>query len=135
MDECIFCKIVKKEIPARIVYEDDENIAFLDRAPTSKGHTLVIPKQHNGERFSEYPDEEVKSLFLAVKNVSKAIEKGLSKNYNIGINNGPIAGQIIFHPHVHIIPRYENDGLKLWPGKQLEDKEMDELQEKIKSGF
>ncbi|MHA1776215.1 MAG: HIT family protein [Promethearchaeota archaeon] len=107
--DCIFCKIARKEIPARIIYESDNSIAFLDIAPATRGHTVVIPKVHF-YNFLDMPVNLMKDFFLDVQKVSKLVlEKIGAKGFNLIQNNFEIAGQIVPHSHIHIIPRYEND--------------------------
>ncbi|MCD4703313.1 MAG: HIT family protein [Methanosarcinaceae archaeon] len=107
--DCLFCKIIAGEIPSYKVYEDEFVYAFLDINPTSRGHTVVIPKIHI-ERFTEMAPEDVGRLFRSVSQVARGIEQILSiHGSNIGINNGEVAGQIVPHVHVHIIPRREDD--------------------------
>ena len=109
MDNCIFCKIVSGDIPAKIVYEDDFTIAFLDISPCAEGHTVVIPKKHF-ELFTDMDDEDAGNLFASVNKVANAVEKALNTDgSNIGLNNGKAAGQEVPHVHVHIIPRKEGD--------------------------
>ena len=108
--ECLFCKMVNGEILTEKVYEDAETMAFLDSNPSSPGHTLVIPKQHK-ENILELSDHEICILFKTVQKVTEMINKNLKpKGFNIGINHGLIAGARIPHLHVHIIPRFEDDG-------------------------
>jgi len=116
MSDCIFCKIVKGEIPCNKVYEDDKILAFLDINPINKGHTLIIPKEHY-ESTLETPDELIKHIAVAVKRIAKAVlEATGAKGCNIGINNGEVSGQLIFHTHWHIMPRFPGDGHELWKG-------------------
>ena len=132
--ECVFCGIVKKEIPARIVYEDEKVMAFLDINPVSKGHTLVIPKEHH-EDIMEMPDEILGSVVSVVKKVSAALKKALGADgINILQSNGSVAGQVIKHVHFHVIPRFEGDGIsfELKNGK-LDEQVMDDIEKKIKS--
>lgn len=118
MTDCIFCKIVNKEIPAEIIYEDKEVLAFLDIAPVNIGHTLVIPKKHF-KNIYETPDESLTEIIKTVKKIAKAIKSEMKADgVNITMNNDPAAGQVIFHSHVHIIPRTENDGFGLWRGRR-----------------
>jgi histidine triad (HIT) family protein len=114
MSDCIFCKIVKKEIPSHSIYEDNNVIAFLDIAPINRGHTLVVPKHHY-KTLTDLPIETLKQTMDAVhKIVEKIKQSELKMNaYNILQSNGKDAGQVINHVHFHIIPRYENDNLKL----------------------
>ncbi len=132
MDDCIFCKIIKGEIPCSKVYEDDNVLAFLDIAPNNKGHSLVLPKKHY-RNILDTPDDILQELIKAIKKVSNAVKEGVdAEGVNVIINNEPAAGQIVFHLHAHIIPRFENDGFKHWPGGKYEEGEMDETREKIK---
>src|SRR3989338_1218763 len=124
MSECIFCKIVKKEIPADIVFENDHILAFLDINPVNAGHTLIVPKQHCTDLLYT-PDDIIKDMMVHTKKVAKAAVAAVKANgFNIGINTKPAAGQVVFHTHLHIIPRFSNDGLKHWPHKKLEKAEM-----------
>ncbi|MDY0388180.1 MAG: HIT family protein [Methanolobus sp.] len=108
--DCLFCNIVAGKIPSNKIYEDDFAYAFLDIYPSSKGHTIVLPKQHF-ERFTDMSEEDAASLFASVNKVAKSVEKTLGlEGMNIGINNGEIAGQTVPHVHVHIIPRRAGDG-------------------------
>jgi len=133
METCIFCKIVSNGIPSYKVYEDDTVLAFLDVKPVSTGHTLVIPKKHFANLY-ELPDETLSKLSFAVRDLSIKIKKALSADgINIEMNNDTSAGQIIFHAHTHIIPRFKDDGLRHWPGQDITQKKMNEILEKIKS--
>ncbi len=105
---CIFCKIANKEIPAKIVYEDETTLAFLDINPRSKGHTLVIPKKHY-ETFDELPEDTAISLIKTIKCVVEILKSLNPDGYNILNNNKPVAGQEVPHVHFHIIPRYDNE--------------------------
>jgi histidine triad (HIT) family protein len=106
-EHCTFCEILKNEKTASYVYEDNNTIAILDIRPIDEGHTLVIPKTHY-ENLYEIPDEEVAYLFKIVKKVASAVQKGIhAEGISIFQNNGRAAGQVIFHVHVHIVPRYE----------------------------
>ncbi|MBC8500327.1 MAG: HIT family protein [Nanoarchaeota archaeon] len=131
MEDCIFCKIVKGEIPSTKIYEDDEFYAFLDLRPINKGHTLVVPKLHCKNLF-DFPKSEETDLMEVLKKISKAVVKGLSADgFNIGMNNERAAGQVIMHAHFHIIPRFNDDGLSSWPDKEYKEGEMEEIKEKI----
>lgn len=133
MEECIFCKIVDGKIPAAKVYEDDTVISFLDILPANKGHCLVIPKKHY-ETLLDIPDEELANLIKTVKKVTKALSLSIGNgSFNIIMNNGKIAGQLVNHAHMHIIPRFKGDRLRIkWSHKKYMDKEMQNVQEKIK---
>lgn len=131
--DCTFCKIVDKEIPSKVVYEDDSNLAFLSIRPISEGHTIVIPKNHY-KTMEELPQEEIKNLFLIVKKVAKIIHERLSPDgYNILQNNFEAAGQEIPHSHVHIIPRTYGDqkiGLRIAP-KEATEQELENVLKKL----
>ncbi len=133
MSDCIFCKIINKEIPSYKVYEDDNVLAFLDIAPVNPGHTLVIPKKHY-VNLEEISNEELAELMKVVKKIGKALKKGLGvSGYNVMENNDPVAGQIIPHIHFHVIPRQKDDGLKLWPQSEYGEAEADTVLRKIKN--
>jgi histidine triad (HIT) family protein len=109
-EECIFCQIVEKKIPSQILFENDTNLAFLDIFPISKGHTIVIPKNHYNN-LEDIPVNELADLYKVVKNISSIIYKKLKiDGYNILQNNFAAAGQVINHFHVHLIPRSREDG-------------------------
>jgi len=111
MSDCIFCKIIKGEIPSAKVFENDDVVAFLDISQVTKGHTLVIPKVHK-ENIFELTPEIASKLFEVVPEISNAIKKAYNPiGLNLLNNNGEKAGQSVFHYHLHIIPRYgEGDG-------------------------
>lgn len=112
--ECIFCKIIAGELPSYKVYESDDVYAFLDIAPVSYGHVLVVPKEHYSN-LEAIPEDILCKLMVGVKKVGRAIKDGLEiAGYNLTENNDPVAGQVINHIHFHIIPRRRDDGLKLW---------------------
>ena len=107
---CLFCKIANKEIDSKIVYEDEFSVAFLDINPCQRGHLLVIPKKHY-QNLNEVPEDQLTKLFETVKKMTKLLEEKLNvSSFNIGWNHGKDAGQVINHLHIHIIPRYPNDG-------------------------
>ncbi len=110
---CIFCKIINKEIPSFVVYENEYVICFLDINATTKGHTLVVPKKHVTNIF-DMPEKEAIEVIKAVKVVTDLMKKNLNiTNVNLINNSGSLAGQTVMHFHLHIIPRYENDGIDL----------------------
>jgi histidine triad (HIT) family protein len=114
-DDCIFCKIISNEAPADKVYEDENFVAFMNLRPSSKGAVLVVHKDHTDDLQST-PDEMLSQFLPASKKVAEAVMKATgATGFNLTINNGKTAGQVIFHLHVHIIPRYSDDGLKLFP--------------------
>lgn len=112
MSDCIFCKIVNGEIPSHKVYEDEDILAFLDLSQVSKGHTLVIPKQHVADIF-EYDAELAGKVFAKVPLVARAIKASdpAIMGMNILNNNGKLASQSVFHSHFHLLPRYEDASL------------------------
>jgi len=128
---CIFCKIVNREVPSYIVYEDDISIAFLDINPLSKGHILFIPKKHY-TKISEIPDEELEKLVKSFKKLLKVVEERISKNYNIINNCGKLAGQEIEHVHIHIVPRYGDEKIFLWITHKLTEDEAKEVLERLR---
>ncbi|VGO16973.1 Purine nucleoside phosphoramidase [Pontiella desulfatans] len=137
MSDCIFCKIVEKEIPSTIVFEDADVLAFMDIGPIVKGHALVIPKQHH-DPVTETPDEVLAKLFLTAKKIAKAQMNAFgAQGVNIMQNNGRAAGQEVEHIHVHVIPRFEEDGHHWnWNPKRYDDfdemaKLADQLREQL----
>ncbi|MDL1971073.1 MAG: HIT family protein [Candidatus Desulfofervidaceae bacterium] len=132
MPDCIFCKIVQGEIPATKVYEDSQVLAFMDINPLNKGHTLVIPKRH-AETIWEISPEDLTSVIQVAQKVALAIEKGLNPDGLTVVQlNKKAAGQVVPHLHIHLIPRFENDGLTIskWepvPGDMDEIKQVAEL--------
>jgi histidine triad (HIT) family protein len=103
--DCVFCPIIARRSPAYIVYEDAATIAFLDIFPFTRGHVLVVPRRHV-DRLTELQDGEPGALLAGVASVCRRVER-LSRDYNIALNQGPLAGQIVFHLHFHVIPRYD----------------------------
>lgn len=132
MTDCVFCKIIKKEIPSNIIYENDKVIVFLDINPVNDGHTLIVPKEHY-ENLLDAPKEILEELILATQKIAKAVTKALNySGFNLGVNNGQVAGQIIPHLHFHIIPRKEGDNLKPWPGRKTNQKDLEKIAQKIR---
>ena len=115
MDGCIFCKIANGEIPSNTIYEDDDFRVILDNGPATKGHALVLPKEHYADLF-EIPEEKVAGSIKVAKKVAGLMKEKLAcDGLNLVQNNGLVAGQTVMHFHLHVIPRYENDGQKiLW---------------------
>jgi histidine triad (HIT) family protein len=133
MADCIFCKIIKGEIPCSKIYEDKDVLAFLDIMPITKGHTLVVPKKHS-ENIFDIGEKELYAVMKAVKKLAPAVKEAVSADgINIGINNNKAAGQLVPHAHVHIIPRKEGDGLKSWENRKYEKGELEEYHRKIVS--
>ena len=132
--DCIFCKIIKGEIPCTKVYEDEEHLSFLDIAPANKGHCLVIPKKHS-ETTLDMNKEELCRLIAVVNKVTAGVVKALKPDgYNLFVNNKKAAGQLVPHVHFHIVPRFKDDGHKFdWEHKKYEDGEAEEFRERIKN--
>lgn len=108
--DCIFCKIINKEIPNYTVFEDENVLAFLDIFPHAVGHTVVIPKVHAHD-LTELSDELIVSLFSAVKKVQQKLQTGLNpEGFTVGWNHGEAGGQTVPHLHVHVLPRWSIDG-------------------------
>ena len=109
-DNCIFCKIIAGEIPSQTLYGDNQFKVILDVGPATKGHALILPKEHYANLY-ELPEDTASDVFkLAKKMMAKMTEKLHCDGFNIVQNNGEVAGQTVFHFHMHLIPRYKNDG-------------------------
>lgn len=131
MEDCVFCRIARKEEHASFVYEDKDVVAFLDSRPVNEGHTLVVPRKHYENMF-EVPDEEVANLFKIVKKLAYGISKSeKAEGISIVQNNGEAAHQLIFHFHVHIIPRYEGQDSHR-PRGTVEQNELDRVAARIR---
>jgi len=135
--ECLFCKIAKGEIPSAKIYEDNEVIAFLDISPVAIGHTLIVPKKHS-TTFLESDKKSLDAIIETMKKISLALIKALgAEGVNTIINTGRAAGQLIPHTHIHIIPRFRNDGQHLFNWKTGKYKEgmVNQIAEKIKKAL
>ncbi len=134
MNDCIFCKIANGVIPSATVYEDDLFRAILDIAPAHKGHVIVLPKSHADNLFA-LDDDVAAAALPVVKKIATALKEALGcDGVNILQNNGTAAGQSVFHLHIHIIPRYEGDGiLPVWPQGSYADGEAATLAECIRT--
>lgn len=133
-EQCIFCKIVKGEIPSTKLYEDENVLSFLDIAPAAKGHAIVIPKKHY-QTLLEMPHEELKSLAEAVQKVSAATMVALPgvEGFNVLQSNNEVAGQVIPHVHFHIIPRQKDDRLSFaWEHGKAEMNELKQYAQIVK---
>ena len=129
-ENCIFCKIAAGDIPSTTLYEDEDFNVILDLGPATKGHALILPKSHFKNLY-ELPEEHAsKAMVLAKKMAVHMTEKLNCDGFNLVQNNNEAAGQTVFHFHLHLIPRYKDDGQKiLWnPGKPGEE-ELQEVQE------
>lgn len=130
---CIFCKIANGEIPSTTLYEDEDFRVILDLGPATRGHALLLPKEHYKNLF-ELDDETASKVLGIAKKVGAKMVKALhADGFNLVQNNGEPAGQTVFHFHMHLIPRYKNDksGFGWKPGK-LTDEDRDEILEKLK---
>lgn len=136
MGDCIFCKIANGEIPAATLYEDEDFRVILDLGPASKGHSLILPKKHAANIY-ELPDETAgKAMILAKKMAGKLTDALNCDGFNIVQNNGEIAGQTVNHFHLHLIPRYEGDGLNLnWPQQEISAEQLEEIRQSIKKSI
>lgn len=132
-DDCLFCKIARGEIPCVKVYEDEELLAFLDISPASKGHTLIIPKEHFDNFLTVPKDLLGRAYALAQKIGQVQVAVFGAAGVNVITNVGEAAGQSIKHFHIHVIPRYSNDGLALnFTPKRIEKFNLPVLAEQIK---
>ena len=117
---CVFCDIVERRSPAHLVYEDDTTLAFLDLFPFTRGHALVVPKRHV-DRLTDLPPADYAGVLGGLASVCRRLER-LSTHYNVALNQGSLAGQIVFHLHFHIIPRYgEENPFHARPRERLND--------------
>lgn len=133
MEDCIFCKIIEGKIPSARIYEDEKVVCFLDIMPANKGHCIVIPKNHSKD-LSAMKDGDAEAAIKAARKVAKALSLSLGcPGFNLIMNNGMEAGQVVFHSHIHLVPRFKGDGLKIkWPHTKYKDGEMKEYADKVK---
>lgn len=132
-ENCIFCKIANGEIPSATLYEDDDFRVILDLGPASKGHALILPKEHYPNLY-ELPDEVAEKVIKLAKKMVTRMTKALGcDGFNVVQNNGTAAGQTVFHFHMHLIPRYENDNAGFgWNIGELSDADKEEILAKMK---
>jgi histidine triad (HIT) family protein len=135
-DDCVFCKIAAGEIPSKTVYEDEKFRAILDISPASKGHAIILPKNH-ADNIYELPDEDASEIFVVAKKLAKGMKEALHcEGINVLQNNGELAGQTVFHLHVHVIPRYKEDKIVFsWQHGEPSDEELKSLAEAIKQSM
>lgn len=132
-ENCIFCKLANGEIPSATIYEDEEFRVILDLNPAAKGHALILPKEHAANIFEIPEDREMRAFALAKKLGTKMKEALKCDGFNVVQNNGTAAGQTVFHFHIHLIPRYENDGAGItWPQGTLSEEDKREILEKLR---
>lgn len=133
-DNCIFCKLANGQIPTNSIYEDEDFNVILDAAPAVKGHAIIIPKTHAANLF-ELPEEYAAKIMGVAQKCGKALMDTFEcDGLNVLQNNGEAAGQTVFHLHVHLIPRFKNDDIKItWKQKEAED--AGRVAEEIKKHF
>lgn len=134
-DNCIFCKLAHGKIPTNAIYEDDDFKVILDTSPAAKGHSIILPKTHAANIF-ELPDEYCEKIFKVAKKCGAAIKNAYNYDgLNVLQNNGEAAGQTVFHLHVHLIPRNENDSItmKYVPETNMSDESAAKIAEEIKA--
>ena len=131
-DNCIFCKIAAGEIPSKTLYEDEKFRVILDLGPATRGHALVIPKEHYADLY-EIPEETAgEAMKVAKKMAAVMTEKLKADGFNIVQNNGEVSGQSVFHFHIHLIPRREGDGINVtWTPTEPTDEQIAAVQAKL----
>lgn len=135
MEPSLFTKIIRGEIPSEKIYEDADTFAFLDITPVNPGHVLVIPKLQY-ETIFEAPKESFAAVMETVRILAPKIKAAMNADgINIAMNNGSAAGQVVPHAHVHIIPRFKDDGREVWHGATYPDGEMKAVAEKIRQSL
>jgi histidine triad (HIT) family protein len=134
-NDCLFCGIVAGEVPAQIVDSDEHTVAFMDINPATRGHALVVPRTHTADLF-EISDEDLERTLLAVRRLARRIEGALEPDgFNLLNSCRPAAWQTVFHFHIHVIPRYDDDPLKLpWIPRGAEAAEIERVAEEIRGG-
>lgn len=132
MKDCIFCKIANGGIPSATIYEDENFRVILDMGPATKGHALLLPKKHYANLF-ELDDEVAEKALKTAKKVAGQMKEALhADGFNLVQNNGEIAGQTVFHFHMHLIPRYEKDQVgTFWTPQEISDTYMEETRKEI----
>lgn len=131
-DDCIFCKIANGDIPSNTLYEDEAFRVILDIGPATKGHALVIPKEHYNDLYEIPEDTAAGAMRLAKKMVKSMMEKLHADGFNLVQNNGETAGQTVMHFHLHLIPRYKNDGQRIgWKTTSPSARELEEIRKTI----
>ena len=127
-DNCIFCKLANGEIPTATLYEDDDFRVILDAGPAAKGHALILPKEHYANLYELDDEVAAKVLPLAKKMITKLTDILGCDGYNLVQNNGEAAGQTVFHFHLHMIPRYKDDGIGLtWKMGELTEEDKNDI--------
>lgn len=137
-DNCIFCRLASGEIPANTIYEDARFRVILDAAPASKGHALILPKEHYADLYEIDTELAGEAMKLAKKLAIHMTERLCCDGFNLVQNNREVAGQTVFHFHLHLIPRYQNmknDDILMWSHETFTDDEMKEICDRIKEGL
>jgi histidine triad (HIT) family protein len=134
-DDCLFCKIIAGEVPAQIVDSDEHTVAFMDINPATRGHALVVPRAHSAD-LMEISDADLERTTLAARRLARRMEEVLEPaGYNILNSCRPAAWQTVFHFHIHVVPRYEDDPLKLpWTPRSGEESEIAAIADRLRSG-
>lgn len=132
--DCIFCKIAAGEIPSKTIYEDEQFRVIMDISPATKGHALILPKEHYPNLY-EIPEEVAADAMKLAKKLAKKMTEALQcDGFNLVQNNGEVAGQTVFHFHMHLIPRYKNDGNEdriCWNHLELSEEALEEIHQKL----
>ena len=134
-NNCIFCKLANGEIPTNAIYEDDDFKVILDASPASKGHALILPKEHCANIYEIDDEVLAKASKLAKKIITHEKDVLKCDGYNVVQNNGEVAGQTVFHYHMHLIPRYasdDNTNMIEWKHKEFTDDEMAQICKEMK---
>ena len=131
-DDCIFCKIANGEIPSKTLYEDERFRVILDLGPATKGHALILPKDHFSNLF-ELPDETAGEVMKLARRMAVQMKEKLhADGFNLVQNNGECAGQTVMHFHLHLIPRYEGDGQHiLWKPVETTQEELEQIRNAV----
>lgn len=133
-DDCIFCKLANGDIPTRKLYEDDKFVVIMDMGPATKGHSLIIPKDHYANLFEMPTDLAAEAMKLAQKMAIKMTAALKADGFNLVQNNGEAAGQTVFHFHLHLIPRYKDDEPCItWTPQTVSGEELDQIKDTILS--
>ncbi|MBQ6806927.1 MAG: HIT family protein [Lachnospiraceae bacterium] len=131
-DNCIFCKIANGDIPSKTIYEDENFRVILDLAPAAKGHALILPKNHYANLYELPDDTASKVMLLAKKMATQMTEKLQCDGFNLVQNNGEVAGQTVFHFHMHLIPRYKDDNQEIgWNPGNPSQEELEAIRKQI----
>ena len=133
-EDCLFCKIVAGEIPAQIVDSDDHTVAFMDINPATRGHALVVPREHSTD-LMEISDADLERTVVAARRLARRMEEVLEPDgYNVLNSCRPAAWQTIFHFHVHVVPRYDDDPLKLpWVPRSGDERKIAAIAERLRT--